>query len=264
MKTLFIVTVLLLLGSCACAQKKPENLPKPTKVAPAQTTSSVNPIASDHIIKNIINNPFLSEDNEYNSEIVPMKFNKNIAFRDVFSDDSDIDFSKFRKIPYPIVYDDQSRYSCYIPIHKSPQDSEPTKEGGSDEVTKEELVKEMVDEILKPMDGKCLFQRNSGWWWYKYCHKKDVVQFHFDAQKKSVGDEYVLGKHDTEASIEDGYEFNLDKMEYSETYTDGTICDLTKKPRTTKVSFVCSPKTFGNGELVNVHVNHFYYLLLYH
>ena len=115
-------------------------------------------------------------------------------------------------------------------------------------------MREMVDKVLSPMDGKCLVQQNTGWWWYKYCHKKEIVQFHYDLEKKAVGDEYVLGKHNPEASIEDGYEFNLDKMEYSETYTDGTVCDLTNKPRVAKVSFVCSPRTPEKGELVGIQV----------
>lgn len=256
LSTVFTAVVLLFSLSNG-AQEKGEKPQKGPKVVPKQAaTGGISGIANDHIIKNIINNPFLSDDNEYNTDIIPMKTNKNIVFKDAFpqpGDENDIDLSKYRKIPYPLVYDDQSRYSCYIPIHKSAKENEAPKE--SNNVKKEDLVREMVDKVLSPMDGKCLIQKNTGWWWYKYCHNKEAVQFHFDMEKKGVGDEYVLGKHNPEASIEDDYEFNLDKMEYSEMYTDGTICDLTRKPRAVKVSFVCSPRTPESGELASVQVN---------
>ena len=275
----FIISVVavavLIFGTGCHAQEKPgakkpasaasSESAKELKVRPALpsfTGSNNNLNLNDHIIKNIIDNPFLSENNEYNKDIVPKKFNKNIVFKDETSkinansdgSSEEDDLSGYYKVPYSFMYDDQSRYTCYIPLHADPK-KEASEKAGKDEVKKEDLVKEMVREVLKPMDGKCLLQKNGGWWWYKYCRNKEVTQFHYDGQKNAVGDEYSLGKYNPDASPE-SFEFDIDKNEYSEMYTDGTVCDLTGKPRTVKVSFVCSPNTPGVGDFVSVHVKY--------
>jgi protein OS-9 len=120
-------------------------------------------------------------------------------------------------------------------------------------------------ELMSALDGQCLYFM-SGWWSYSFCYGKTVVQFHAVASRPGEAPtpeenslEYVLGKtqepSDTTANHDqDGEPKSLpppngqlqvkgDQRYLSQRLEDGTLCDLTGRPRTIEIQYHCSPGT---------------------
>jgi len=118
---------------------------------------------------------------------------------------------------------DKKKYDCIIPL--------PLDEQNKDEVSEENTP--VISKLLQPLGVSCLY-RIEGWWTYEFCYGKHVRQFHQE-RDKPIGpkDEYFLGKWvpGTEGLENKGF--------YSETYTDGTPCDINGQPRTAEVQFFC-------------------------
>jgi hypothetical protein len=103
----------------------------------------------------------------------------------------------------------------------------------------EDEVKENMDEspalYLKDMEFENCFYMNNGWWTYEFCYKKHIKQFH-QTQEGLTETVYFLGQYDKKNdlinTVKDGH--------YSEYYNQGTPCDLTKKPRTSEIRYICS------------------------
>ncbi|EKX32128.1 hypothetical protein GUITHDRAFT_148825 [Guillardia theta CCMP2712] len=90
-------------------------------------------------------------------------------------------------------------------------------------------VKPRVSDYLVGLSGTC-FYRVEGWWTYEFCYQKHLKQFH---QENSVNTaEFMLG---TLFSM-------LLPGSYvdPQTYTKGTICDVTGEPRQVEVQFKCA------------------------
>lgn len=135
-------------------------------------------------------------------------------------------------------------------------------------------------ELVNGLDGNCLYYV-SGWWSYSFCYGHDVVQFHAvpskggPPQKDPNSQEYVLGRlpdptsaasrkarnnnnnkanttpapaanneaakttttspPNTELQVKGDQRYLVQRME------DGTICDLTNRPRTIEIQYHCAP-----------------------
>lgn len=129
-------------------------------------------------------------------------------------------------------------------------------------------------ELMSGLDGHCLYFM-SGWWSYSFCYGKGVVQFHAVASankggppvRDGSGQEYVLGRADgswngqdtttTAAATKDGETKSIappnaqlqvkgDQRYLMQRLEDGTICDLTGRPRTIEIQYHCKPGAAGD------------------
>uniref|UniRef100_A0A0R3RJI1 Endoplasmic reticulum lectin 1 n=1 Tax=Elaeophora elaphi TaxID=1147741 RepID=A0A0R3RJI1_9BILA len=91
------------------------------------------------------------------------------------------------------------------------------------------------------------------YWTYELCHGRYVMQYHDNREtQRNARSEYYLGNYGREQSKLD--DKNFDEMNppkrkidnkvqpyYPVTYRQGTVCDLTGKPRNTIVIYACDP-----------------------
>uniref|UniRef100_A0A915PUF4 Endoplasmic reticulum lectin 1 n=1 Tax=Setaria digitata TaxID=48799 RepID=A0A915PUF4_9BILA len=91
------------------------------------------------------------------------------------------------------------------------------------------------------------------YWTYELCHGRYVMQYHDNREmQRNSRSEYYLGNYGREQSKLDDKNFdelnppkrkidNKEQPYYPVTYRQGTVCDLTGKPRNTVVIYVCEP-----------------------
>ncbi|XP_053612554.1 endoplasmic reticulum lectin 1 isoform X2 [Plodia interpunctella] len=140
----------------------------------------------------------------------------------------------------------KEKYECHIPeLH-------PTKTSSP-----EEYVGGSPLNLLKPLFGQkiCSFRLES-YWSYEVCHGSHIRQYHDERDGKQVKtQQYYLGHWNTQrqtkleeeinAALEKKEPFKTTKVEglslpYVEmVFGEGTICDLSGKPRVTRVLYVC-------------------------
>ena len=104
-----------------------------------------------------------------------------------------------------------------------------------------------IDDLLRVYSGKCFFYKES-WWTYEFCYGRHIVQKHLvgNGQQTSPDEreeEYVLGRFDPQLDIQrrqNASHVSTDDAAFTQLYTNGTICDLTGKPRQTIVKYMCS------------------------
>jgi len=116
----------------------------------------------------------------------------------------------------------------------------------------------------------CYYYTNQNeWWGYEVCPRQEIVQFHLSA--KTAGQEQIssLGKYSMDfdweqaelaETLENSESDNSDLLKnfkkYSslkthvQYYSDGKICDITKKPRTTELHWKCHGS--GGTRLVRI------------
>jgi len=140
------------------------------------------------------------------------------------------------------------KYDCFIPHPPNPDNE------GSESAhipTPEE-----IDSILAEMGtySSCLFKL-TGWWTYEFCYHKHFQQFH-QPREGPIQQQYILGSYKEGSPPGQINNLNVDHSPssdleaslpyYSESYSDGTLCDLTGEPRTTEIRYYC------NTEKVNL------------
>ncbi|KAL2160719.1 hypothetical protein VTH06DRAFT_916 [Thermothelomyces fergusii] len=174
---------------------------------------------------------------------------------------------------YEWINDDPWHYLCSVPILAPP----PARNRTATELAKAEEARELSRasvkgwELMSGLEGQCMYYV-SGWWSYSFCYGKNVIQFHaLPGSKPSdppvpdgSNQEYVLGRvqhhapsrGSTDDSEEEGEEEGRtkslappnsqlqvkgDQRYLSQRLEDGTICDLTGRPRTIEIQYHCSP-----------------------
>ncbi|XP_008553142.1 endoplasmic reticulum lectin 1 [Microplitis demolitor] len=152
---------------------------------------------------------------------------------------------------YPIVTAGNEKYTCRIPELKKQEKETEQPYTGPNPI---ELLAPLFDQKL------CSFKLES-YWTYEICHGRYVKQYHEEREargQKIKKQEYFLGtfdklqrsklsaEYDEKAkNPEKKYEVPTKKFEgirmpYVEVkMTDGTVCDLSNKPRTIKLLYVC-------------------------
>jgi protein OS-9 len=154
-----------------------------------------------------------------------------------------------------------SEYLCSIPLVEQPSLDNET----DSELAKVEEARELSRatshgwELLSGLEESCLLFV-SGWWTYRFCKNREIVQFHVSASTpagQAIRDpiEYVLGAvpaiptsslqkarrdPDTqplpaEVQVKGDQRYLVQKLE------GGTICDLTGRERTIEVQYHCVP-----------------------
>ncbi|KAK3898474.1 glucosidase II beta subunit-like protein-domain-containing protein [Staphylotrichum tortipilum] len=167
---------------------------------------------------------------------------------------------------YEIINNAPFRYLCSVPVLAPP----PALNRTATELAKAEEAREFTRasakgwELMSDLDGTCMYF-TAGWWSYSFCYGKDVAQFHAlpgrpgeppMRDEKSL--EYILGKtpapNNPEQDAETTTSSNTglappnaqlqvkgDQRYLSQQLDDGTICDLTGRPRTIEVQYHCAP-----------------------
>jgi protein OS-9 len=170
---------------------------------------------------------------------------------------------------YELITSPPFRYLCSVPVIAPP----PALNRTATELAKAEEARENSRasakgwELMSVLDGHCMYF-TAGWWSYSFCYGKNVVQYHALASTRP-GDppardektqEYILGRVQkprgsqtpTDNADPDGQTKSLvppnaqlqvkgDQRFLSQRLEDGTICDLTGRPRTIEIQYHCSP-----------------------
>ncbi|XP_010541931.1 PREDICTED: protein OS-9 homolog [Tarenaya hassleriana] len=145
------------------------------------------------------------------------------------------------------------KHLCYLPKEeKEKSDWTSSHQNVSNVImeTEKPVKLKTPDELLQPLSDKCLL-RQEGWWSYEFCHLRSVRQLHIEDDNKVV-QEFILGNFDADATaafnenlpeastMKDPRSSDASLRYHSHLFTNGTICDLTGKPREIEVRFVCA------------------------
>lgn len=171
---------------------------------------------------------------------------------------------------YEIMNMPPNKYLCSIPIL---EDARPENRTAA-ELAKAEEAKELARasqrgwELLSPMDGHCLHFM-SGWWSYRFCYGKNIVQYHAlpqvpngmppvqdpdtlafmlgraptPAEEEAAGAGYQAQEHQQQQGAPPNTELQVkgDQRYLVQRLGGGTICDLTGRERTIEVQYHCAP-----------------------
>lgn len=179
---------------------------------------------------------------------------------------------------YEILTMHPHRYLCSIPVIEAPptQNKTETELAKAEEARELQRASANGWDLINGLDGSCLYYV-SGWWSYSFCYGHDVVQFHAlpskggPPQKDPHSQEYVLGRVQDPSSATGGrrtgrggraaqapagegagagagagapatdLQIKGDQRYLIQRMDDGTICDLTNRPRTIEIQYHCSP-----------------------
>ncbi|KAI9155436.1 Protein OS-9 [Paramyrothecium foliicola] len=165
---------------------------------------------------------------------------------------------------YEIMNMAPHQYLCSIPVLQAPEPENQT----ANELAKAEEARQLSRaaengwELLNDLESLCLYFM-SGWWSYRFCNNREIVQFHAiatlpngQAPKPDPNSaEYVLGREpaipasaqqSANQSPEDDpipaeLQVKGDQRYLVQKLVGGTICDLTGRPRTIEVQYHCVP-----------------------
>uniref|UniRef100_H3BFQ4 Endoplasmic reticulum lectin n=1 Tax=Latimeria chalumnae TaxID=7897 RepID=H3BFQ4_LATCH len=107
-----------------------------------------------------------------------------------------------------------------------------------------------ISQLLKPMDAAPCLIKTKDWWTYEFCYGKHIRQYHVeDAEIRSPV--IYLGHFESE------FDWNNEtakaskhhrlKRYHSQSYVNGSKCDLNSKPREAEVRFMCEE---GSGDYI--------------
>ncbi|KAL7805650.1 glucosidase II beta subunit-like domain-containing protein [Trichoderma aethiopicum] len=164
-------------------------------------------------------------------------------------------------LTYELMNMPPHRYVCAIPVIEPPSPENQT----ATELAKAEEARELSRaaasgwNLLSELEDTCLYFM-SGWWSYRFCNNREIVQFHAlpstpmgkPPQRDPHADEYVLGQASLPGDAEtdsnsDGsrvpaeLQVKGDQRYLVQRLGGGTICDLTSRPRTIEVQYHCVP-----------------------
>ncbi|XP_069372917.1 protein OS-9 isoform X3 [Paralichthys olivaceus] len=136
-------------------------------------------------------------------------------------------------------------YECRLPaqairFHQDPA-SEPDSQGytGPD-----------IPDLLSQMHSAPCLVKTKDWWTYEFCHGQHIRQYHLE-DTEIKGDVLFLGYYESEfdwnnETAKASKQHRL-KRYHSQTYVNGSKCDLNGNARETEVRFVCEE---GSGDYI--------------
>ncbi|KAA0713026.1 Protein OS-9 [Triplophysa tibetana] len=103
-----------------------------------------------------------------------------------------------------------------------------------------------VPELLKPMQTADCLIKTKDWWTYEFCYGQHVKQYHLE-DSEIKGDVLFLGYYDSEfdwtnETAKASKQHKL-KRYHSQSYVNGSKCDLNGNQRETEVRFLCEEGT---------------------
>jgi protein OS-9 len=159
-----------------------------------------------------------------------------------------------------------TKYLCSIPILEdySPENRTATELAKAEEKRELARASERGWELLKDLNGECLHFM-SGWWSYRFCYGKEIVQYHalpsvpngLPPVQDPQTAHYILGRVPNTPSADAQVARSAPQEQTRPPNTDlqvkgdqrylvqrldgGTICDLTGRERTVEVQYHCVP-----------------------
>uniref|UniRef100_A0A673CTM2 Endoplasmic reticulum lectin n=1 Tax=Sphaeramia orbicularis TaxID=375764 RepID=A0A673CTM2_9TELE len=107
-----------------------------------------------------------------------------------------------------------------------------------------------IPDLLTPMHSAPCLVKTKDWWTYEFCHHQHIRQYHLE-DTEIKGDVLFLGYYESEfdwsnETAKASKQHRL-KRYHSQTYVNGSKCDLNGNPRETEVRFVCEE---GSGDYI--------------
>ncbi|CAG2184511.1 OS9 [Mytilus edulis] len=119
------------------------------------------------------------------------------------------------------------RYQCHFPDQVETVRKTEEKE--------KEALETGIPELLKPLESVPCLLKAKDWWSYEFCYGKYIRQFHIE-DGKILGDIVYLGYYDSEKDWSEREEsYNKLNRYHSQSYVNGSKCDLTGDKRKTEV-----------------------------
>ncbi|CAO2582107.1 Protein OS-9 [Lemmus lemmus] len=141
----------------------------------------------------------------------------------------------------------KQRYECRLPagaIHfqREREEEAPAYQGPG------------IPELLSPMrDAPCLL-KTKDWWTYEFCYGRHIQQYHME-DSEVKGDILYLGYYQSAFDWDDetakaSKQHRL-KRYHSQTYGNGSKCDLNGRPREAEVRFLCDEGAGISGDYID-------------
>ncbi|XP_066841506.1 protein OS-9 [Anser cygnoides] len=107
-----------------------------------------------------------------------------------------------------------------------------------------------VAELLRPMGAAPCLVKTKDWWTYEFCYGKHIQQYHVE-ESEIKGDVLFLGHYQSAFDWDDetakaSKQHRL-KRYHSQSYVNGSRCDLTGRAREAEVRFLCEE---GAGDYI--------------
>ncbi|XP_010879939.1 protein OS-9 isoform X2 [Esox lucius] len=128
-------------------------------------------------------------------------------------------------------------YECRLPAQAVRFHQDPSSESDSEGYTGPG-----IPDLLKPMHTAPCLVKTKDWWTYEFCYGQHIRQYHLE-DTEIKGDVLFLGYYESE------FDWNNEtakaskqhrmKRYHSQSYVNGSKCDLNGSPRETEVRFVC-------------------------
>ncbi|XP_008522500.1 protein OS-9 isoform X3 [Equus przewalskii] len=141
----------------------------------------------------------------------------------------------------------KQRYECRLPagaIHfqREREEETPAYQGPG------------IPELLSPMkDAPCLL-KTKDWWTYEFCYGRHIQQYHME-DSEIKGEVLYLGYYHSAFDWDDetakaSKQHRL-KRYHSQTYGNGSKCDLNGRPREAEVRFLCDEGAGISGDYID-------------
>ncbi|XP_004401800.1 PREDICTED: protein OS-9 isoform X2 [Odobenus rosmarus divergens] len=111
-----------------------------------------------------------------------------------------------------------------------------------------------IPELLNPMkDAPCLL-KTKDWWTYEFCYGRHIQQYHIE-DSEIKGEVLYLGYYQSAFDWDDetakaSKQHRL-KRYHSQTYGNGSKCDLNGRPREAEVRFLCDEGAGVSGDYID-------------
>eukprot|EP00794_Sanderia_malayensis_P003327 gene3327-3814_t len=134
-------------------------------------------------------------------------------------------------------------YECVLPV-KAKSESQASNE--SNKTVGNNVT--VISILNNTFDGICMLY-TQGWWTYKFCYRQNITQFHESENAIVQGNVVSLGVFESEKDWNgtDSKQDSDGKLYHLQTYTNGSLCDLTGQPRHTLVKFFCDESIEANS-----------------
>ncbi|XP_019736556.1 protein OS-9 isoform X2 [Hippocampus comes] len=136
-------------------------------------------------------------------------------------------------------------YECRLPAQAVRFHQDPVSDPDSQGYTGPDIL-----DLLSPMREPPCLVLTKDWWTYEFCHGQHIKQYHLE-DSEIKGDVLFLGYYESEfdwsnETAKASKQHRLKRF-HSQTYVNGSKCDINGNPREAEVRFVCED---GSGDYI--------------
>ncbi|XP_061687865.1 protein OS-9 isoform X2 [Syngnathoides biaculeatus] len=136
-------------------------------------------------------------------------------------------------------------YECRLPAQAVRFHQDPVSDPDSQGYTGPD-----IPDLLRPMQEPPCLVLTKDWWTYEFCHGQHIRQYHLE-DSEIKGDILFLGYYESEFDwgneTAKASKHHRLKRFHSQTYVNGSKCDINGNPREAEVRFVCED---GSGDYI--------------